>query len=187
MRPTWVPSGADRIQVGPMLTSWTLLSGIPYSLKENNSTVMLFSQTLIERESDPYESHCSTSDDHDLFYEGVYTVEVRNIGFGKVQNTSYACILYIYNLQSGADCLMCLRKPRLWKWRGVTLFHNNCQLGLSNTAIYDFLCCVWFSYPTNRFVVTFGGYIAVCMVFVIITTVIHCPDVHVCHATFTAM
>ena len=27
MRPTWGPSGADRIQVGPMLAPWTLLSG----------------------------------------------------------------------------------------------------------------------------------------------------------------
>ena len=27
MRPTWGPSGADRTQVGPMLASWTLLSG----------------------------------------------------------------------------------------------------------------------------------------------------------------
>ena len=28
MGPTWGPSGADRTQVGPMLTPWTLLSGI---------------------------------------------------------------------------------------------------------------------------------------------------------------
>ena len=27
MGPTWGPSGADRTQVGPMLASWTLLSG----------------------------------------------------------------------------------------------------------------------------------------------------------------
>ena len=27
MGPTWVPSGADRTQVGPMLAPWTLLSG----------------------------------------------------------------------------------------------------------------------------------------------------------------
>ena len=27
MGPTWVPSGADRTQVGPMLVPWTLLSG----------------------------------------------------------------------------------------------------------------------------------------------------------------
>ena len=27
MGPTWDPSGADRTQVGPMLTPWTLLSG----------------------------------------------------------------------------------------------------------------------------------------------------------------
>ena len=28
MRPTWGPPGADRIQVGPMLAPWTLLSGL---------------------------------------------------------------------------------------------------------------------------------------------------------------
>ena len=28
MGPTWVPSGADRTQVGPMLPPWTLLSGL---------------------------------------------------------------------------------------------------------------------------------------------------------------
>ena len=28
MGPTWGPSGADRTQVGPMLTPWTLLSGM---------------------------------------------------------------------------------------------------------------------------------------------------------------
>ena len=28
--PTWSPSGVDRTQVGPMLTSWTLLSGYIY-------------------------------------------------------------------------------------------------------------------------------------------------------------
>ena len=28
MGPTWGPSGSDRIQVGPMLAQWTLLSGI---------------------------------------------------------------------------------------------------------------------------------------------------------------
>ena len=28
LEPTWGPSGADRTQVGPMLASWTLLSGI---------------------------------------------------------------------------------------------------------------------------------------------------------------
>ena len=28
MGPTWGPSGADRIQVGPMLAPWTLLSGV---------------------------------------------------------------------------------------------------------------------------------------------------------------
>ena len=28
MGPTWGPSGADRTQVGPMLASWTLLSGL---------------------------------------------------------------------------------------------------------------------------------------------------------------
>ena len=28
MGPTWVPSGADRTQVGPMLAPWTLLSGL---------------------------------------------------------------------------------------------------------------------------------------------------------------
>ena len=31
MGPTWGPSGADRTQVGPMLASWTLLSGLSYS------------------------------------------------------------------------------------------------------------------------------------------------------------
>ena len=30
MGPTWGPSGADRTQVGPMLASWTLLSGKGY-------------------------------------------------------------------------------------------------------------------------------------------------------------
>ena len=30
MGPTWGPSGADRTQVGPMLASWTLLSGMFY-------------------------------------------------------------------------------------------------------------------------------------------------------------
>ena len=30
MGPTWGPSGADRTQVGPMLTPWTLLSGLFY-------------------------------------------------------------------------------------------------------------------------------------------------------------
>ena len=29
MGSTWVPSGADRTQVGPMLAPWTLLSGVP--------------------------------------------------------------------------------------------------------------------------------------------------------------
>ena len=28
MEPTWVPSGVDRTQMGPMLTPWTLLSGL---------------------------------------------------------------------------------------------------------------------------------------------------------------
>ena len=31
MGPTWGPSGADRTQVGPMLTPWTLLSGLPWT------------------------------------------------------------------------------------------------------------------------------------------------------------
>ena len=34
MRPTWGPSGADRTQVGPMLASWTLLSGISVFVPE---------------------------------------------------------------------------------------------------------------------------------------------------------
>ena len=32
MGPTWGPSGADRTQVGPMLASWTLLSGLRWWL-----------------------------------------------------------------------------------------------------------------------------------------------------------
>ena len=35
MWPTWGPSGADRTQVGPMLTPWTLLSGFIYVLCKN--------------------------------------------------------------------------------------------------------------------------------------------------------
>ena len=30
MGPAWGPSGADRTQVGPMLATWTLLSGVVY-------------------------------------------------------------------------------------------------------------------------------------------------------------
>ena len=30
MGPTWGPSGADRTQVGPMLDTWTLLSGVSF-------------------------------------------------------------------------------------------------------------------------------------------------------------
>ena len=37
MGPTWGPSGSDRIQVGPMLVSWTLLSGeMPNSILQNS-------------------------------------------------------------------------------------------------------------------------------------------------------
>ena len=36
MGPTWGPSGADRIQVGPMLAPWTLLSGFTYKFVLNN-------------------------------------------------------------------------------------------------------------------------------------------------------
>ena len=34
MRPTWGPYGADRTQVGPMLTPWSLLPGLSYSLED---------------------------------------------------------------------------------------------------------------------------------------------------------
>ena len=39
MGPTWGPSGADRTQVGPMLAPWTLLSGLPSHINEENSTL----------------------------------------------------------------------------------------------------------------------------------------------------
>ena len=39
MGPKWGPSGADRTQVGPMLASWTLLSGI-MSLDHNKSNTI---------------------------------------------------------------------------------------------------------------------------------------------------
>ena len=39
MGPKWGPSGADRTQVGPMLASWTLLSGI-MSLGHNKSNTI---------------------------------------------------------------------------------------------------------------------------------------------------
>ena len=35
MGPTWGPSGADRTQVGPMLASWTSLSGTLYGITQN--------------------------------------------------------------------------------------------------------------------------------------------------------
>ena len=37
MGPTWDPSGADRTQVGPMLTPWTLLSGVVLVVLKFNS------------------------------------------------------------------------------------------------------------------------------------------------------
>ena len=44
MGPTWGPSGADRTQVGPMLASWTLLSGIDFEM-----TSRLFDAPLVTR------------------------------------------------------------------------------------------------------------------------------------------
>ena len=49
MGPTWVPSGADRTQVGPMLAPWTLLSGL-VSFHTVNSfedgTIFIYMHTL---------------------------------------------------------------------------------------------------------------------------------------------
>ena len=42
MGPTWGPSGADRIQVGPMLAPWTLLSGECCETRENYSFTITY-------------------------------------------------------------------------------------------------------------------------------------------------
>ena len=36
MESTWGPTGADRTQVGPMLATWTLLSGYKYSMRKRS-------------------------------------------------------------------------------------------------------------------------------------------------------
>ena len=47
MGPAWVPSGADRTQVGPMLAPWTLLSGNDISLKLGNIPMVQYQWTNI--------------------------------------------------------------------------------------------------------------------------------------------
>ena len=49
MGPTWGPSGADRTQVGPILASWTLLSGLPtvYFKSWSRSEMLLVIMTCI--------------------------------------------------------------------------------------------------------------------------------------------
>ena len=42
MGPTWGPPGADRIQVGPMLAPWTLLSGMPPWLMTDHPTLLVW-------------------------------------------------------------------------------------------------------------------------------------------------
>ena len=39
MGPTWGPSGADRTQVGPMLTPWTSLSAMNHIFRHSTTTV----------------------------------------------------------------------------------------------------------------------------------------------------
>ena len=57
MRPTWGPSGADRTQVGPMLATWTLLTGVlsillPYRFSiKCQSDVMHLHTTYLLNES----------------------------------------------------------------------------------------------------------------------------------------
>ena len=47
MGPTWGPSGADRTQMGPMLTPWTLLSGmLSWHCKQNNIPLLW---TILEK------------------------------------------------------------------------------------------------------------------------------------------
>ena len=48
MGPTWGPSGADRTQVGPMMASWTLLSGISRlsSNKQSDVTSSIITNTI---------------------------------------------------------------------------------------------------------------------------------------------
>ena len=47
MGPTWVPSGAARTQVGPLLTRWTLLSGFSRQKESSQITFLLIYVMLV--------------------------------------------------------------------------------------------------------------------------------------------
>ena len=92
MGPTWGPSGADRTQVGPMLASWTLLSGsVSQYIDSYIYVTCSFIITFITRGD---ESKCQTTEiwPTKSWREGQCNMRVANPQLWlKVRNCQLAC------------------------------------------------------------------------------------------------
>ena len=86
MRPTWGPPGAARIQVGPMLASWTSLSGV-----ERTSKLLTARSFLRTAEI----SECAKNSHRKLSYEVKRVSIVLKYGFS-VQRIQYKGFSMIY-------------------------------------------------------------------------------------------
>ena len=77
MGPTRGPSGADRTQVGPMLASWTLLSGVPPNLKRPEA-ILQFCPLLFIRKCS-CKNACYIHLYINSLFPGRYTTIFRNV------------------------------------------------------------------------------------------------------------
>ena len=110
MGPTWDPSGADRIQMGPTLASWTLLLGMIYRMHHPTPD----SLTSVEDGDASHGREISTRDKVNRMFvddviKTVHYSDVMSVMASQITGVSIACSSVCTGVDQGN-----IKAPRHW-------------------------------------------------------------------------